>query len=303
MERRIVSTLAPPIPSLDLSDVLSRLLNLGPPSEIRANGPSVAASALAFDRVLLSSIRSGVLTAEVLHDGNGDSDRLLAALREIPVRLEYPLIEGEMMRQRRARVVRVEVDEARRLCAFGGVLAWTEYVAAPLKLDGQVVGFVHADRQASGRLIEDGDAPALAAFALCFGIVYERGVLRHRLRVQHQEMRRMASWADARTSELGERSVTLDEDAAGAGAEISRPGVEGRDAGLRDLLTRRELEVLKLMVRGETNAGIARELVLSEGTVKFHVKNVLRKLHAANRAEATSRYLRLTLNRGNGGTT
>ena len=51
------------------------------------------------------------------------------------------------------------------------------------------------------------------------------------------------------------------------------------------------------MVRGETNGQIARDLVLSEGTVKFHVKNVLRKLHAANRAEATSRYLRLTLNR------
>jgi DNA-binding NarL/FixJ family response regulator len=33
------------------------------------------------------------------------------------------------------------------------------------------------------------------------------------------------------------------------------------------------------------------------GTVKFHVKNILRKLHASNRAEATSRYLRLTLNR------
>ncbi len=29
--------------------------------------------------------------------------------------------------------------------------------------------------------------------------------------------------------------------------------------------------------------------------MKFHVKNILRKLHAANRAEATSRYLRLTL--------
>ena len=49
------------------------------------------------------------------------------------------------------------------------------------------------------------------------------------------------------------------------------------------------------MVAGQTNSSIARELVVSEGTVKFHVKNVLRKLHASNRAEATSRYLRLTL--------
>ena len=60
-------------------------------------------------------------------------------------------------------------------------------------------------------------------------------------------------------------------------------------------MTRREIEVLKLMVKGETNAGIARTLVVSEGTIKFHVKNVLRKMQASNRADATSRYLRLTL--------
>jgi DNA-binding CsgD family transcriptional regulator len=302
MERRVVSAVALPIPSLDLSNVLARLLDLGPPSEIRANGPTVAAAALDFDRVVLSSIRSGLLTAEAVHDGTSKRERLLAELREAPVRLEYPLVEGEIMRQRRPRIVRVESDAARRLCAFVGVLGWTEYVAAPVLLDGQVIGFLHADRQGSHRVVEDRDASALGSFAVCFGIVYERAVLRHRLRVQHQEMRRMASWADARTSELGERSVTLDEDAGGAGTEIVGAGVETRESGLRDLLTRRELEVLKLMVRGETNAGIARELVVSEGTVKFHVKNVLRKLHAANRAEATSRYLRLTLNRGNGGT-
>ena len=52
------------------------------------------------------------------------------------------------------------------------------------------------------------------------------------------------------------------------------------------------------MVKGETNADIARALVVSEGTVKFHVKNILRKLHASNRAEATSRYLRLSLRQG-----
>jgi DNA-binding NarL/FixJ family response regulator len=51
------------------------------------------------------------------------------------------------------------------------------------------------------------------------------------------------------------------------------------------------------MVKGETNAGIARDLVVTQGTVKFHVKNILRKLHASNRAEATSRYMRITLGR------
>jgi len=295
-----VSTVGTPIRSLELSDALSRLADLGPPSEIIANAPSVAAGLLAYDRVLLSSVRSGLLTAVSVHEPNGKSERLLAALREVPVRLEYPLIEGEIMRQRRARVVRIDAEEARRLSAFGDVLAWTEYAAAPLLLDGQVSGFLHGERGASGQSIDEQDAAALAAFALCFAIVYERAVLRHRLRIQHQEMRRMASWADTRTSELGEGAITLGEDGPGPDAPIVGRAVQSGERGLRDLLTRRELEVLKLMVRGETNAGIARDLVLSQGTVKYHVKNILRKLHAANRAEATSRYLRLTLNRANG---
>jgi hypothetical protein len=45
------------------------------------------------------------------------------------------------------------------------------------------------------------------------------------------------------------------------------------------------------MASGKTNAGIATRLVVSEGTVKSHVKHILRKLAAANRAEAVSVYL------------
>lgn len=295
-----LSKAASPIRTLELADVLTRLVDLGPPSEIVAKAPSLAANALAFERVVLSSVRSGVLTAEAVHDPSGKPGRVLSALGESQVRLEYPLIEGEIMRQRRPRVVRVGAEDAERLCAFARVLGWTEYAAAPVLLDAQVVGFFHGERHASGRAIGQEDADALASFALCFGLVYERAVLRHRLRIQHQEMRRMASWADARTSELGERAITLGGDTEGPAMRVSRRAVESGEPGLRDLLTRRELEVLKLMVRGETNAGIARDLVVSEGTVKYHVKNVLRKLHAANRAEATSRYLRLTLNPANG---
>jgi DNA-binding NarL/FixJ family response regulator len=134
----------------------------------------------------------------------------------------------------------------------------------------------------------------LGTFALCFALVFERGVLRRRLRVQHQEMRQVASWADARTSELSDGAITLVAD-GGTGAADETVRTAASESAIRDLLTRRELDVLELMVKGETNAGIARALVVGEGTVKFHVKNILRKLRASNRAEATSRYLRLTL--------
>jgi DNA-binding NarL/FixJ family response regulator len=59
---------------------------------------------------------------------------------------------------------------------------------------------------------------------------------------------------------------------------------------LDTLLTRRELEILAAMADGRTNAEIAGALVITEGTVKSHVKSILRKLGAANRAQAVCVY-------------
>ena len=53
--------------------------------------------------------------------------------------------------------------------------------------------------------------------------------------------------------------------------------------------------IATLMADGKTNDDIARLLFVSQGTVKFHVKNILRKMQASNRADASARYLRLTL--------
>ena len=57
------------------------------------------------------------------------------------------------------------------------------------------------------------------------------------------------------------------------------------DDGVR--LTRRELELLKLVAEGHSNAHVARMLWVTEQTVKFHLSNVYRKLGVANRTEAS----------------
>jgi DNA-binding NarL/FixJ family response regulator len=60
-----------------------------------------------------------------------------------------------------------------------------------------------------------------------------------------------------------------------------------------DALTERELEVLELMVQGVTsNRQLAGQLEVSENTVKFHVRNILDKLHLHNRAQAVGHALR-----------
>ncbi|MGI8539115.1 MAG: response regulator transcription factor [Rubrobacteraceae bacterium] len=85
------------------------------------------------------------------------------------------------------------------------------------------------------------------------------------------------------TADLAER-LLLPED--------SRPTDE---VGPGRLLTPREVEVLGLISRGLANKNIARQLKISDHTVKFHVSSIYTKLDAANRAEAVSIAARLGL--------
>ena len=57
-------------------------------------------------------------------------------------------------------------------------------------------------------------------------------------------------------------------------------------------LSRRELQVLERMSRGQTNAEVAAGLGISIHAVKFHLASVFRKLGVHNRTEAASVYLR-----------
>ena len=52
--------------------------------------------------------------------------------------------------------------------------------------------------------------------------------------------------------------------------------------------TDRELEVLALLAEGLSNAEIAQQLTISTSTAKHHVRDILSKLGAANRAEAVA---------------
>lgn len=53
-------------------------------------------------------------------------------------------------------------------------------------------------------------------------------------------------------------------------------------------LSERELEVLRLIAKGDSNATIAEKLVISEKTVKGHVSNILGKLHMLDRTQAAA---------------
>jgi NarL family two-component system response regulator LiaR len=57
-------------------------------------------------------------------------------------------------------------------------------------------------------------------------------------------------------------------------------------------LTEREVEVLRMVAQGKSNRQIADEMVISLGTVRAHLSNILGKLHLASRTQATLYALR-----------
>jgi NarL family two-component system response regulator LiaR len=71
--------------------------------------------------------------------------------------------------------------------------------------------------------------------------------------------------------------------------ELSRPSERPPTP---DPLTEREVEVLRLVARGQSNQEIADQLVISEATVRTHVSNILGKLHLASRTQAALYALR-----------
>jgi DNA-binding CsgD family transcriptional regulator len=273
------------------------LAQLGPASQVVDRCPDGAAAAADLDRVILSGIEHGTLVVERVYVTGHDDGMRLPALRS-ELRLSYPLLECELLRRRRAQLV-VDIDRSQPArYAFLKTTGWESYVAAPILVEGTAIALLHGDRAPGRRPLCDLDADALEHFAAGFAVVFERAVLRRRLRDQRREIRRISSWAEARAGEHGEGAITLSgEPPEESERRASAPELVTED-GLAMHLTARELDVLRLLADGKTNGDIARALYVSEGTVKFHVKNILRKMQASNRADASARYLRLTLHVG-----
>ena len=84
----------------------------------------------------------------------------------------------------------------------------------------------------------------------------------------------------------------LSELGQGADSGVASQAVEGLPAE-ETQLTAREMEILHLLDRGLSNTEVTDTLLVSENTVKTHVKNILAKLHMKNRREAAAYASRL----------
>jgi DNA-binding CsgD family transcriptional regulator len=274
-----------------VADAIRRLGEVGSPQGILERAAEELGTSSEFGRVLIGEVREDGLHARALWSAEGP-ERAAAAideLRRAPVPLEYPSVEDEVARHPQTEIVDARAARSRAARRLLEVLGWEEYVVTGLVVQGKTVGLLHADAGTEsgvlgapgGRALDALDAEVVARYAEGLTGVFERAVLREMLQLHHHELRSGVEWMSARLGQL-----TSDGGDGALGAPDG-PEVDGTEA-----LTPRELDVLRLLARGQTNLEIAHALVVREGTIKYHVKNILRKLGATSRADAVSRYAR-----------
>lgn len=148
--------------------------------------------------------------------------------------------------------------------------------------------------------LQDNEETVMAAFAAgansyCLKDTSFENLL-EALRVTHEGN----SWIDPSIARIVLRQFKLN----GGGAVLRREEETVIIDALRDdysqvienyPLSRRELEVLHLIVEGCSNAVIAQQLYITVGTVKTHVRNILNKLCVDDRTQAAVRALRAGL--------
>jgi DNA-binding NarL/FixJ family response regulator len=111
-------------------------------------------------------------------------------------------------------------------------------------------------------------------------------------RAADEHLRAASALADDFTLEVMDRAGPASGPVEGLlEQDAARRTTTGQDGG--QALTAREIDVLRALAAGKTNAQIALSLFVAEGTVKSHVKHILRKLGAANRTDAVAKFHRL----------
>ena len=269
---------------------------------------TIAACVLGFDRSILSRIDESAWIPEKVWIERDPKwgDEILEIGRANPQVLDRTLVETEMIRRRVGILVHNVQDRPAVNRPIAEASLSRSYAAVPLLANGHVVGFIHADCYYQQRNLDDFDRQLLGMFAEGVSQALGRTAMMDRLSSIRVGVDQVAgALAAAKDDRVQLGAQTVRPVAQLGGGFVRQRGQQGYDdlfsaGGEGSTLTRREVEVLRLMAAGDTNGRIARRLVISEGTVKSHVKHILRKLGAANRAEAVSRWLGMEHERGGG---
>ncbi|MGW5375800.1 LuxR C-terminal-related transcriptional regulator [Nocardia sp. NPDC003999] len=231
-----------------------------------------AACGLGFDRALVSTVDGAwrLHTMFVVRDPRWAAD-IVAVGRENPPILDNGLVENDTVVDARAVLVHEVQDNPRVNRPLAAITKSSSYGIAPLVVDGAVVGLVHGDCYHQQRALDEVDQLLLSAFAQGLSQQLAKVSVLEGVSAMRAQLDGLGRWSAPRPAVTASIAASRYDDA---------------------ILTRREVQIVRLLAAGDSNARIARKLTISEGTVKTHITRVLRKLGAANRAEAVSIWLR-----------
>jgi DNA-binding NarL/FixJ family response regulator len=290
--------------ALSLAQILRRCRTAATVEELAEVIPPQTAE-LGYDRVLLSWVKDGrwIPRSACTRTDPAQAAAIVAAGQAAPYRRVRDLMEDQVVRMRSTILVRDARDNPRVHADLLAVTGSHSYVAAPLILRGRVVGLIHVDRNAETGTMDDVDRELLALLAEGLGLALERAQTcteAEAVRDAVEGHARAVQDLVARLGQAQEPAVTAP--SPPYGPACGQAALKGRvhvlpvpripDDSWRDGLTRREEQVLRLVAEGLTNSQIAERLFVAEGTVKSHVKSLMRKLGAATRAEAGAAYHR-----------
>jgi DNA-binding CsgD family transcriptional regulator len=264
----------------DCAAGLARLRGIPGSAALLDNACQELVQRCGFHRAVLSQVDSHSWKPLMLHERSdgGDATWFSEWINQtVPLVPDAP--EAEMLSRKRPSLVHdtASAPVYRPLIVAAG--RSRSYVVAPVVLGTDVVGFLHTDHHPLDRRVDEADRDVAWAFADGFSHLYERAILIEQLQAHRNDIRELFFGALDRIDDLcesGSKATVLAADDSGS-APAGRAPVE---------LTEREADVFRLMVTGASNQQIADKLVITEGTVKSHVKHILRKYGAVNRAQA-----------------
>lgn len=234
--------------------------------------PGVIATA-GFERVLFSWVEDNRWVPRSAYvRGQTDAEAALVAAGTLPRYASIlELVEREVIREGRTILVDRPTENPQVHPGLIAVEPTPGYVAGPIRVSERVIAMVHADHSGVGG-VDEHDRVMLRAMLEALGAVFEQAVLR-------EEIVDTAAEFEQHVTALHRLLAT-----GGSGAPTWRRTAE--DDSSWQALTRRELQVMRLVTEGMTNRQIASRLFVAEATVKSHVKNAMRKLNVSTRTEA-----------------
>ncbi|BBX44748.1 LuxR C-terminal-related transcriptional regulator [Mycobacterium cookii] len=274
----------------EISQALGQLRGL-PPRKMIFAAPEVLSRELAFARAMISTVRGSLWLPLHMHIEDEAADPHSRQFHEYVagrhIQLGDAPLETELVRKRCGAFAPSPMDDKRTFKEIVKVSNSFGYIAAPITVQGRAVGILHADRPEPHGLVTMEHLEQLEAFAECLSVAFESAALDEKAAQQRVEIDSLSGNIDELLGR-SPRSVLWSSQGAARGPRYDT-GRHHDQPGAPEL-TSREREIMSHVATGATNGQIARCLVISEGTVKSHLKHIAKKLNTTSRAAAVATY-------------